>query len=193
VKQKKRRGFTLTELLCTLLILSLVMTAAVTGMTALANAYTRMLEKSQAEELSSTLTAAVTHELSYAKYVTVTGSGDADGYAPVSGFYSDTYRKCGYVLLTGTDNTASAAWTDTAQKGRIAIQTAAGYTPLPGQNNYPIVADDAYAPNLSAQITDLSYNADSGLFRVTLRISSARADGICTSTFSVQSLNAGMG
>lgn len=193
MKQKKRRGFTLTELLCTLLILSLVMTAAVTGMTALANAYTRMLEKSQAEELSSTLTAAVTHELSYAKYVTVTGNGYADGYAPVSGFYSDTYRKCGYVLLTGTDNTASAAWTDTAQKGRIAIQTAAGYTPLPGQYNYPIVADDAYSPNLSAQITDLSYNADSGLFRVTLRISSARADGICTSTFSVQSLNAGMG
>lgn len=187
MKKTKRRGFTLTEMLCTLLILSLVMTSAVTGMTALSSAYRRMMEKSQAEELGATLSAVLTHELSYAKYVKTETGGT------VTEFYSDTYRSCKYVILTQSSGTGTA-WNSGAA-GRLAIQTiasapTAAYTPLANQTVYAVVADDAYAPDLTASVTAFTYDAGTGLFSLTLKISSKAQDGLVTMPLTIKNLNA---
>lgn len=179
VKKKQTLGFTLTELLCTLLILALVMTSAVTGMTALAGAYRRTMEKSQAEELCATLSASFTHELSFAKYVKTDASGN------VTGFYSDTYRTCHYVVLN-KDYPSGALWT-TSASGKLAIYTDS-YTPLAGQNLYVLVADDAYAPDLTVKISRFTYADEK--FTLTLVVSSSSQPELSTVTLTILNLNA---
>ena len=94
---KAKKGFSLTEMLATVLIMSLVVASSVTGITAISSTYRKVLRQSNAEHLMTAVNTAMTGELSFAKYVN-------EGITPVTDeatFYSATYRTCKYGVKDG--------------------------------------------------------------------------------------------
>ena len=90
---KAKKGFSLTEMLATVLIMSLVVASSVTGITAISSTYRKVLRQSNAEHLMTAVNTAMTGELSFAKYITpVTDEAT---------FYSATYRTCKYGVKDG--------------------------------------------------------------------------------------------
>ncbi len=160
-KLRSRRGVTLTELLATVLILSLVTAGAVTGVSASLRVYRRSVRLSDAQTLSSTLSIALMDELRYAK--------NPKGDTGTAVFTSAAY---------GADVSVGS------REGRVVVGAVDGEGRV--TDGRELIGGGAYA-GLAA---DASVAYSDGVFSVTVRIcSDDTADTIQEVSFSVRPLN----
>ena len=75
-KLRDRRGITLTEMLCTVLIVLLLTALLVVGIRFAGKTYTESMRLSEAQELCSTLTSVISDKLRFCGTVTQDESGD---------------------------------------------------------------------------------------------------------------------
>lgn len=94
-KRKTKKGYSLTEMLCVLVIVSMISISATTGIVAMTSTYQKVLMQSNAEELAQLLTVAISGELNFANGITVDGTGS------VISFYSARYRTCKLLINDG--------------------------------------------------------------------------------------------
>lgn len=171
--KNRKTGFSLTEMLCTVLIMSIVATSAVTGMVSLANSYKRILRTSNAEELCNVLTTTMTGELRYAKYIASSG-GSLDAC------YSPNHRLCKYEL----------------DSGRLMVQplkknTSGGYD-LAG-NKRDMIAPRTYTDGLEITHMEITFDRAANCFTVKFDIGDSQTAQIAKTEFEVQGLNAEIG
>lgn len=91
-KLRARRGMTLTEVLVSLLILSLVTVGVVAGVSASLRIYRQAVEASDAQMLASTLSTALMDELRYARDIQTNGSFTSDTFGEGSSVEVDDGR-----------------------------------------------------------------------------------------------------
>ena len=122
------KGFTLVEMLCTIVILLLISALVVTGVQLGVKSYHRSISDSEAQVLCSTLTTAVSDELRYAGTVHLTGENTTYNMTQFSFFsqrYGDkaafTVNQDGQILLSGNKLIPSKAYAYGA-KAKLAIE-----------------------------------------------------------------------
>ena len=118
------KGFTLVEMLCTIVLILLISALVVTGVQLGVKSYHRSISDSEAQVLCSTLTTAISDELRYAGTVHLTGESQTYDMTQFSFFskrYGDyaafTVNSDGQVLLSG--NKLIPAY---GARARLAIQ-----------------------------------------------------------------------
>ena len=94
MKQKKKAGLTMVELLCALAVLLLVAACMVVGVSLAVRSYDRSLASSEAQVLCATLQTTVSDELRYS------GTLFYDQTGRLTGFFSQEHG--GEILLGGT-------------------------------------------------------------------------------------------
>lgn len=159
---KAKKGFSLTEMLATVLIMSLVVASSVTGITAISSTYRKVLRQSNAEHLMTAVNTAMTGELSFAKYVN-------EGITPVTDeatFYSATYRTCKYGV----------------KDGKLIINS----TKL-GEKQ--IINDSTYPDGLAIKELKVNYDDSTNKFTVDIKIGDAGVENILTNQFVVKCIN----
>ena len=159
---KAKKGFSLTEMLATVLIMSLVVASSVTGITAISSTYRKVLRQSNAEHLMTAVNTAMTGELSFAKYVN-------EGITPVTNeatFYSATYRTCKYGV----------------KDGKLIINS----TKL-GEKQ--IINDSTYPDGLAIKELKVNYDDSTNKFTVDIKIGDAGVENILTNKFVVKCIN----
>ena len=159
---KAKKGFSLTEMLATVLIMSLVVASSVTGITAISSTYRKVLRQSNAEHLMTAVNTAMTGELSFAKYVN-------EGITPVTDeatFYSATYRTCKYGV----------------KDGKLIINS----TKL-GEKQ--IINDSTYPDGLAIKELKVNYDDSTNKFTVDITIGDAGVENILTNKFVVKCIN----
>ena len=159
---KAKKGFSLTEMLATVLIMSLVVASSVTGITAISSTYRKVLRQSNAEHLMTAVNTAMTGELSFAKYVN-------EGITPVTNeatFYSATYRTCKYGV----------------KDGKLIINS----TKL-GEKQ--IINDSTYPDGLAIKELKVNYDDSTNKFTVDIKIGDAGVENILTNRFVVKCIN----
>ena len=123
------KGFTLVEMLCTIVIILLISALVVTGVQLGVRSYHRSVSDSEAQVLCSTLTTAISDELRYAGTVHLTGG---TRFSFFSQRYGDdaafTVNSDGQVLLSGNKLIPSKAYAYGA-RARLAIE----YDPREGR------------------------------------------------------------
>ena len=122
------KGFTLVEMLCTIVIILLISALVVTGVQLGVRSYHRSISDSEAQVLCSTLTTAISDELRYAGTVHLTGESktyDMTQFSFFSQRYGDnaafTVNSDGQVLLSGNKLIPSKAYAYGA-RARLAIE-----------------------------------------------------------------------
>lgn len=123
------KGFTLVEMLCTIVIILLISALVVTGVQLGVRSYHRSISDSEAQVLCSTLTTAISDELRYAGTVHLTGGTrttyDMTQFSFFSQRYGDnaafTVNSDGQVLLSGNKLIPSKAYAYGA-RARLAIE-----------------------------------------------------------------------
>ena len=159
---KAKKGFSLTEMLATVLIMSLVVASSVTGITAISSTYRKVLRQSNAEHLMTAVNTAMTGELSFAKYVN-------EGITPVTDeatFYSATYRTCKYGV----------------KDGKLIINS----TKL-GEKQ--IINDSTYPDGLAIKELKVNYDDSTNKFTVDIKIGDAGVENILTNRFVIKCIN----
>lgn len=148
---RRRAGFTLTELLTAMLLLSLLTLGTVTGVNAAVHTHRRAQALAECGTLSSTLLQAMQDQLRYARAVTVTDNGAA---------------------LTFTSRDFGADARLAAHDGHLAVNA--------GGQTYALISEAAYTGQ-TARVHFAADSADRALITITLTIENdllpALADG----------------
>lgn len=159
MKQKKRAGMTLVELLCALAVLLLVSACMVLGVSLAVKSYERSVTHSEAQILCSTLQATVSDELRYSGTLYYRGgqlvgffSQDHGGEDAQDGFQTD---ENGHILLGG---------------GKL----------LPKK---------AYPHGLRASVDLTGYDAAARIFSVTVTVTDRSGGELAKTAFQVEKLN----
>ncbi len=158
--KRNNAGFTLAEVLITVLILLIVTAIVATGMPMAQDAFDRAVDAANAETLLSTTVTILRGELSEAQYISGTGTR------------SLVYRSRGGVrtTLSSTDGTP------------IQINTGAG--------DVPLVTSETATERLHTEFADISYNDATGVFTVTdLCVVKNGAAVTTLGTFTVKTVN----
>ena len=159
---RAKTGFSLTEMLATVLIMSLVVASSVTGITAISSTYRKVLRQSNAEHLMTAVNTAMTGELSFAKYVN-------EGITPVpdeATFYSATYRTCKYEI----------------KDGKLIINST-----ILGEKQ--IINGSTYPDGLAIKELKVNYYDSKNQFTVYVKIGDAGVDNILENEFVVKCIN----
>lgn len=162
---KAKKGFSLTEMLATVLIMSLVVASSVTGITAISSTYRKVLRQSNAEHLMTAVNTAMTGELSFAKYVN-------EGITPVTNeatFYSATYRTCKYGV----------------KDGKLVIN----FTKWGEEHIINVINDSTYPDGLAIKELKVNYDDSTNKFTVDITIGDAGVENILTNKFVVKCIN----
>lgn len=152
VKLRSKRGFTLTELLVSILIMSLTVTAIAIAMNYSVSIYTHLKISSEAELLASTLETAISDELHFAKDIVITNGG-----TKVSWTSKRAGRQTGII---------------TTENGYIKLSS---YLDDGTQKESDLIREGAFTSNLTASAS-VQYDGSAKLFNVSLTISN-RIDG----------------
>ena len=159
-KLLSRRGFTLAELMMTVLILVMVTAVVASGVPLAANAYSRVVDTANAQVLLSTAMTALRGALSTARNVSM-GNADEAGkclsvsyYSPDTGY---TTLSCGYDAGAGK----SLIMLEPYQNFDPASQE---YTPAGAGYTRPLVSAKAITDTLQIRFTDIRY--ENGLFTI---------------------------
>lgn len=123
------KGFTLVEMLCTIVIVLLISALVVTGVQLGVKSYHRSISDSEAQVLCSTLTTAVSDELRYAGTVHLAENVQAPYDMTQFSFFSQRYgddaaftvNADGQILISGNKLIPSKAYAYGA-RARLAIQ-----------------------------------------------------------------------
>lgn len=173
-KLKSNRGFSLTEALCSVLILLLVSGGMVSGIQLASKSYRDSILISESKELCSTLTSIVSYELRYASNVTVSAGGE------VESFFSHSYA----------NKNTLCTFASVDSEGRIAEY---GELMLGEKDSSPFVGKEllshaAYTNGLGAGVK-VFYNKAENLFTVFLTIALNNSPYLETHSFQVMALN----
>lgn len=156
-----RRGFTLTEMLCTVLIVLLISALLVVGIRFAGSTYNSSMRLSEAQELCSTLTNVITDKLRFCGTVTQSEDG---------GLTQIFIQNVGSVEGEGEAFAIS-------EDGQVML----GETKL--------LASAAYPRGLRVGEIGLDYDADTDIFSVTLRITDPKGETLAQTVFEVKRLN----
>ena len=164
MKKRAKAGFTLVEMLCSVVLVILVSIGLANGVQLAVESYTRSIVHSESQVLCETLTTAVSDKLRNCKEI----SPDAaplqffcEGVGKNSSFAEDAD---GHVLL---GNQAQLA-----------------------QNEQKLLPDRAYPYGIRASVTVEGYDAQSRVFTVTVQVTNAEGtETLAESEFEVRCLN----
>lgn len=160
MKQKKKAGLTMVELLCALAVLLLVAACMVVGVSLAVRSYDRSLASSEAQVLCATLQTTVSDELRYS------GTLFYDQTGRLTGFFSQEH---------GGEDAKDGFQTD--ENGQILL----GGTKL--------LPKKAYPHGLRAAVT-VDYDRATRLFSVTVTVTDAQGTELSSTSFQVEKLNA---
>lgn len=160
-KLRDRRGITLTEMLCTVLIVLLLTALLVVGIRFAGKTYTESMRLSEAQELCSTLTSIISDKLRFCGTVTQDENG---------GLTQIFIQNVGSVEGKG----------DAFQIGEDG-QLALGDRHLLGSASYP--------KGLQVTAFTLRYDASTDIFSVTLEIGDRSRQTLSQTSFEVKRIN----
>lgn len=165
-KLRGRRGVTLTETLCTVLIVLLISAMLAVGVRFAVRTYRESMELSETELLCSTLTAAISDKLRY--------SGEVGQNMFIQG-------------VGTTDSGGSFAISD---DGEVVIQTTDSEEfRLLGSASYP--QGLRVRMTGTGETGFISYSAETGIFTVSFAIADAQGNILKETCFDVKRINAG--
>lgn len=159
-KLRDRRGFTLTELLCAVLIVLLVSALLTVGVRFAGRTYNSSMQLSEAQELCSTLTSVISDKLRFCGTVTPGADGSLDHI---------------FIQDLGSVEGEGAAFQVDAD-GQLTL----GSTKL--------LSSAAYPRGLRVRDVSLRYDSASGIFTVTLQVGTADST-LAETSFEVRRLN----
>lgn len=167
MKKRAKAGFTLVEMLCSVVLVILVSIGLANGVQLAVESYTRSIIHSESQVLCETLTTAVSDKLRNCKEISpnaVPLQFFCEGVGKNSSFASDSD---GHVLL---GNQAQLA-----------------------QNEQKLLPDRAYPYGIRASVEVKEYDAQNRVFTVTVRVTDkAQTETLAESEFEVRCLNTPM-
>lgn len=171
---RNENGFTFTELLVTVLIVTLVSIGVSLGMSFGVRQYHQSMIQSESRILCSTLSTAIQEELSYTGTVTL-GADDS-----VQSFFNSVYGDSGfYAVSVNEDQTITRLGAD--DYGELYLGT--------DDDGRLVLSSAAYSSyGLGARIDDLTYDKSSNIFHVSLSIG-LNGDTVVSSSFDVVPIN----
>lgn len=155
-----RRGFTLTELLCAVLIVLLISALLLVGIRFAGRTYNSAMKLSEAQELCSTLTSVISDKLRFCGTVTQDENG---GVTQI------------FIQNIGSVEGQGEAF-QISDKGQLLL------------GDSPLLSGGAYPRGLRVRNVSLSYHSDTEVFTVVLQVGDAQ-DVLSETTFDVQRLN----
>ncbi len=192
IKRKTRRiskGFTLTEMLCTVLLLGLVSAGLVNGVVVGTRQYKRSMRISAAQQLYTSLESLLTNELKYSKNVDIdTSKVSTDGDYAVNSFFSVTYAIEDdptnlYVLKSDSDENKIASKNE---YGQLAIGTGTKFNRMLGKMSYT----DGLGAKATIKYHPTTDDKKSGYFVVNLAIgANDDTEAYIDNTFTVRALS----
>lgn len=160
-KLRRQQGFTLTEMLCSVLIVLLISALLVVGIRFAGNTYNSSMKLSEAQELCSTLTQVIGDKLRFCGTVTQ----DEDGRVTQI-----------FILDVGSvEGDGQAFRID--ENGQILL----------GEKK--LLSAAAYPRGLRVQTAELRFDNESGIFSVSLRVSDSGGEVLAGNDFQVKRLN----
>jgi prepilin-type N-terminal cleavage/methylation domain-containing protein len=172
IKRKNKSGFTLVEMLCSVLLIGLISAGLARGVSLAFYQYKRSVRHSSSYQLFTTLQTIISNELKYTNKVTLDENNN------VKEFYSVTYAL--------KDNTTSLYILDKDENvtdgyGEVAFGDGKDY-------NY-LLSSKSYSDSLGAKC-NITYDENSGIFTVELKIGVNDEDNpYIEQTFSVRSID----
>lgn len=185
---KATAGFTLTEVLATVIILGLVASGVAMAVTVGSHQFTQSMANSESRMLFSTLQQDMKNDLSYTQtlFSDKTPSGDEVVY--VTGYKSLHHGdKNDNLFLKALDSEGSIA-EPSGTSGELTSSGQLALCSADGKVKNRLLGKAAYNYGLTARVKSLTYDLKMKLFKVNLAIDSA--DGVLVDeTFSVKALN----
>ena len=166
-KLRGSRGVTLTETLCTVLIVLLISAMLAVGVRLAVRTYRESMELSETELLCSTLTAAISDKLRY--------SGEVGQNMFIQG--------------VGTTDSGGGSFA-ISDDGEVVIQTT-------DSEEFRLLGSASYPQGLRVRTTGtgetdfISYSAETGTFTVSFAIADAQGNILKETCFDVKRINAG--
>ncbi len=143
----EKKGFSLSETLVAMLLLSIVLSAVTAGITAVRNSYLKIIQKADAMTLLSTIAISMEADLSSAQNVEELSEG---GYRFKSGAR-------GYAMQFDTVNDMISVVAQDSIDGDIII---------------PVTTDAGHTKDLCSELTSITYNNVERYFEYTITIKS---------------------
>ena len=165
-KLKNKKGFSISELLMVVLILSLIIVILGGGLTVVLNAYNRITLKAEAQTLLSTAITQVSDEFRFASDIDTGDNGHVTFLSATQGcqvyFTNDTSESKRGILIGNTVNT-----TDTAT----------------------LLTDKTQTSGLYTEIDDYQYDDQSQTFDATITVRNSSGDKVVSQNIIVRPLN----
>ena len=161
------RGVTLTETLCTVLIVLLISAMLAVGVRFAVRTYRESMELSETELLCSTLTAAISDKLRY--------SGEVGNI---------------FIQGVGTTDSGGGGLFAISDDGEVVIRTT-------DSKEFRLLGSASYPQGLRVRTTGtgetgfISYSAETGIFTVSFAIADAQGNILKETCFDVKRINAG--
>lgn len=166
-------GFTLTEMLCTVLLVSLVSTMLVTGVLMRSKQYNRSIRISKAQQLNLTIETILTNGLKYTNRIEENGQ--------VKMIYSTTYALSNDLnAISILKNDKDEAVSD-GKYGQLSFTDGTSYN--------RVLPKGSYAKELGVKITSLTYDQSQKCFHVTMDIGTDKIGSLISENFVVRALN----
>ena len=167
-KLRNQNGLTLTEMLCTVIIVLLFSSLVAVGANAAVRSFRISMADSQAQELCSTLTTAISDKLRY--------SGEVGQNMFIQG--------------VGTTDSGGGGSFAISDDGEVVIQTT-------DSEEFRLLGSASYPQGLRVRTTGtgetgfISYSAKTGIFTVSFAIADAQGNILKETCFDVKRINAG--
>ncbi len=175
IQMNKRSGFTLTEMLCTVLLVALASSALVSGVSVANRQFQTSIRISQAQQLSTTLETLLANELKYTNEIVVENG-------QVKKFYSVTYAistdLTELVILDGNQNIVIE---NNQKYGELALGDDSQY--------HRILSHANYDKQLGVKIQSLTFDETNKVFSIQMDIGTDALGSLTQETFKVRSLN----
>ncbi len=161
-KLRCKKGLTITEMLCVLVVVVLLSAILVTGVQFGVKFFASTVAQSEAKVLCSTLSAAVKDELRYAQFVTVENSG-----------FTYTSGKVG-------------------NRAEIYVDPDSGYVMVANNSSTKLlIGKGAYTYGATADL-NISFDQTTNIFTVELKIISPGEKTLAETRFQIKRLNSGI-
>lgn len=152
-KLKSKCGFTLAELLITILILLMVSSVVAAGVPAAANAYRKVMDAANAQMLLSTTVTSLRRELAFAESVPVKGTAVTNKFQYTNGENGHTTE------LTKETKGISKTWTDVSESSPQLLVSEAAATKNMVSSFDSISYSDGFFVVSGLRISKPGYNA----------------------------------
>ena len=161
-KLRDKRGMTLVEMLCAVLLLLMMSGLLTLGVNFAVKTYHESMQSSQAQELCSTITAAI----------------------------SDKLRYCGSVSKNGDSIFIQDVGSVSGSEGEIFSVNRSGEITLDALGSKKLLGSKSYPRGLRVSELKMSYDSDSEIFSVSFKITNAAGEKeLASADFDVQRIN----